>query len=37
MTSCEHEFHTVFEDNLYDHFRTMNDVVRHIVEDHLAF
>ena len=37
LTSCEYEFHSVFEDNLYDHWRTMNDVVSHIVMDHLAF
>jgi acyl carrier protein len=37
VTSIEHEFHVLFEDNFYDHFRTINDVIDKIAEDHLAF
>jgi acyl carrier protein len=37
ITSIEHEFHTVFEDNLYFHFRTINDFVSLLEKDHMAF
>lgn len=37
VTSIEYEFHTTFPDNLYDHMRTINDWVRLLENDHLAF
>jgi acyl carrier protein len=37
LTSIEHEFHTVFEDTLYDHFRTINDFVSLIEKDYACF
>jgi acyl carrier protein len=37
ITSVEHEFHTIFEDNVFDSFNNIDDVKRHIVNDHNAF
>jgi acyl carrier protein len=37
LTSIEHEFHTVFEDRLYEHFRTINDFINLLEKDHMAF
>lgn len=37
VTSIEHEFHTAFEDTLFDHYRTINDFVAHLEKDHLCF
>jgi acyl carrier protein len=37
MTSVEHEFHTAFEDNLYDHFNKVEDLVKQLRNDHMAF
>lgn len=37
VTSIECEFHTAFPDKLFEHFRTINDWVRLLEEDHLAF
>jgi len=37
ITSIEHEFHTVFEDSLYDHFRTINEFVYLIEKDYACF
>ena len=37
LTSFEHEFHTIFEDNVFDHFENFNQVKDHLVTDHAAF
>lgn len=37
ITSVEHEFHTVFEDKLYEHLRTINDFVSIIEKDFTCF
>jgi acyl carrier protein len=37
ITSIEHEFHTVFEDKLYEHLRTINDYVSIIEKDFTCF
>lgn len=37
LTSFEHEFHTIFEDNVFESFETFNDVKKHLVKDHNAF
>ena len=37
ITSIEHEFHTVFEDTLYEHLRTINDFVALIEKDVSCF
>ena len=37
LTSIEHEFHIVFEDNVFDSFENLQDVLRHLVSDHHAF
>ena len=37
ITSIEHEFHTVFEDTLYEHLRTINDFVELLEKDFSSF
>ena len=37
LTSFEHEFHTIFEDNLFEHFETFEQVKNHILSDHACF
>jgi len=37
LTSIEHEFHTVFEDRLYEHFRTISEFINLLEKDHMAF
>ena len=37
LTSFEHEFHTIFEDNLFEHFETFEQVKNHIMNDHACF
>ena len=37
LTSIEHEFHIVFEDNVFDSFENLQDVLGHLVGDHHAF
>ena len=37
LTSFEHEFHTIFEDNVFEHFATLDEVKKHLVNDHNAF
>ena len=37
ITSVEHEFHTIFEDNVFDSFDNIDDVRRQITLDHNAF
>lgn len=37
LTSIEHEFHTVFEDRLYEHFRTIKEFINLLEKDHMAF
>ncbi len=37
VTSIEHEFHTVFEDRLYEHFRTIDQFINLLEKDHMAF
>lgn len=37
VTSIEHEFHTVFPDTLFDHFRTLNDFVTYMEKDFNIF
>eukprot|EP00347_Sterkiella_histriomuscorum_P001237 403372802 len=37
LTSIEHEFHTIFEDRVFEHFENLNQVKRHITLDHNCF
>ncbi len=37
VTSIENEFHTVFQDSLYEHYRTVNEFVDVIAGDHSCF
>ena len=37
ITSFEHEFHTVFEDRLFDNIATLNEVKLLIAQDHSSF
>ena len=37
LTSFEHEFHTIFEDHVFDSFDTFDQVKRHLVNDFHAF
>ena len=37
LTSFEHEFHTIFEDNVFDHFENFDQVKNHLKSDHAAF
>ena len=37
LTSFEHEFHTIFEDNVFEHFSTFNEVKDFLASDHNAF
>ena len=37
ITSIEHEFHLIFEDNVFDSFENFNDIKRQICSDHNAF
>ena len=37
LTSIEHEFHTVFEDSIFDSFETFEDVKKSIASDHNCF
>ena len=33
LTSIEHEFHTIFEDRVFEHFKNFNEVKRFIASD----
>ena len=37
LTSIEHEFHTVFEDRLFESFDSFEEVKRYIASDHNCF
>lgn len=37
ITSIEHEFHTIFEDRVFEHFDNLNQVKEHLMLDHNAF
>ncbi len=37
VSAIEGEFHTAFNDNLYDHFKTVNQFVELLEKDSLAF
>ena len=37
LTSLEHEFHTVFEDRVFESFESFDDVKRFIANDHNCF
>jgi len=37
ITSIEHEFHTVFEDRLFENMESLEDVKRYLVQDHNVF
>ena len=37
LTSIEHEFHTVFEDRVFEHFETLNEVKKFVANDHNCF
>ena len=37
LTSIEEEFNTIFEDKLFEHFETLDEVKEHIVLDHNCF
>ena len=37
LTSIEEEFHTIFEDRVFENFESLDQVKQHIVLDHNAF
>jgi len=37
LTSIEHEFHTVFEDRLFESFENFENVKKYIANDHNCF
>ena len=37
VTSIEHEFHTIFEDHVFDSFVNFNQIKQHLVNDYNAF
>ncbi len=37
LTSIEYEFHTVFNDTFYEHWKTVDEVVKHLDGDKLIF
>ena len=37
LTSIEHEFHTVFEDRVFENFKNFDEVRDWIVKDHNCF
>jgi acyl carrier protein len=37
VTAIEGEFHTAFHDNLYDHFKTVNQFVDLLAKDRYTF
>ena len=37
LTTIEEEFHTIFEDRLFENFENFNQVKLHIVQDHNCF
>ena len=37
ITSLEHEFHTVFEDHVFESFTSLDDVRRQLISDHNCF
>ena len=37
VTSMEHEFHTIFEDHVFDSFTNFNQIKQHLVNDFNAF
>ena len=37
ITGFEHEFHTVFEDNVFDYFTNLNQIKQAIAQDHNSF
>ena len=37
LTSLEHEFHTVFEDRLFESFENFEEIKKYIVSDHNCF
>ena len=37
LTSIEHEFHTIFEDRVFENFDNLNQVKRFIMTDHNCF
>ena len=37
LTSIEHEFHTVFEDRVFENFTNLQQVLRFIATDHNCF
>ena len=37
LTSIEHEFHTVFEDRLFESFDSFEEVKKYIASDHNCF
>jgi hypothetical protein len=37
LTSIEHEFHTIFEDRVFESFKNFNEVKRFLTSDHNSF
>ena len=37
VTSMEHEFHTIFEDHVFDSFENFNQIKMHLTNDFNAF
>ena len=37
LTSIEEEFHTIFEDRVFENFENLDQVKQHLVLDHNAF
>jgi acyl carrier protein len=37
VTGIEHEFHTVFEDHVFDNFKNFSEIRRFVANDHNCF
>ena len=37
LTSIEHEFHTVFEDRVFESFKNLNEIKSFVATDHNCF
>ena len=37
LTSVEHEFHTIFEDRIFENFTNLDQVMRFVAADHNCF
>lgn len=37
VVSIEEEFHTVFEDNVFENFKNLNQIITFLSQDHMVF